>query len=58
MWDRSRKRTKKRGAKTPKRRELGVHPIECCQKDERMDCERQDGDDMSQVCVARHKMKV
>lgn len=28
------------------------------QKDERMDAERQDDDDMPQVCVARHKMKV
>lgn len=27
-----------------------VHPIECCQKDERMDSERQDYNDMPSVC--------
>lgn len=60
MWDRSRKLEKKRGKNTQMQRVvcMCVYLIEFCQKDEWMDSERQDYDDMPQVCVARHKMKV
>lgn len=32
-----------------------VHSIECCQKDERINSERQGYDERPQVCVTRHK---